>query len=68
MNIFYYDTDKYSYTEAKSYFNSIVEKFGDTVALPKNSCLLVDCDLEGLKIIRDMIDKAIKKKEEKEGA
>jgi hypothetical protein len=38
------------------------------IALPKDSCLLIDCDLEGLKIIRDMIDKAIKEKEEKEGA
>jgi hypothetical protein len=68
MNVFYFDVDKYSYKEVQSYLDNIAEKFGDTIVLPKDSCLLIDCNLDALKAIREMLDKAIMEKENIEGA
>jgi hypothetical protein len=68
MNIFYYDVDKIPLDKAIDIYDKITEKFGDTVALPRDSYLLLDCRLNELKYIRDILDKAIEKKEKEEGA
>lgn len=64
MNIFYYDLDKFSLEEIAAIAESLPEKIREnTIFLPKEMTLLLDCSTVELYRIKEKIEEAIHDKE-----
>lgn len=64
MNIFYYDLDKFSLEEVAVIAESLPEKIREnTIFLPKEMTLLLDCSTVELYRIKEKIEEAIHDKE-----
>lgn len=64
MNIFLYDTEKYTLETVQEIINYINKEIkSDCIFLPKDFNVLLDCSTEQLYSIREYIDDAIREKE-----
>ena len=64
MNIFLYDTEKYTLEKVQEIINYINKEIkSDCIFLPKDFNVLLDCSTEQLYSIRKYIDDAIREKE-----
>lgn len=64
MNIFYYDLDNFSLEEVAAIAESLPKKIREnTIFLPKETTLLLDCSTVELYRIKEKIEEAIHDKE-----
>ena len=64
MNIFLYDTEKYTLETVQEIINYINEEIkSNCIFLPKDFNVLLDCSTEQLYSVREYIDDAIREKE-----
>ena len=64
MNIFYYDLDKFSIKEINDMFNSLPKELREnTICLPKDCNLLIDCSTYELYQAKKKIEDALRAKE-----
>lgn len=64
MNIFYYDIENYSVDEIEKIFNSLPLKIREnTICLPKDCELLIDCTTSVLYQAKKKIEDALRTKE-----
>lgn len=64
MNIFYYDLDKFSIKEINDIFHSLPKEIREnTICLPKDCNLLIDCSTYELYQVKKKIEDALRAKE-----
>ena len=63
MNILHYDLNKFQIDDIIEISNYLNSKGLETIAIPKDFDLLLDCDTFTLNLIKQKIEEAIRKKE-----
>ena len=64
MNIFYYDSDKFDIKEISDMFHSLPKELREnTICLPKDCNLLIDCSTYELYQAKKKIEDALRAKE-----